>query len=224
MSAKVMADDIFNLEEADSDGSGYDSEEQQTTKKASKKASKTTVTKKKNTAVFGLDQAGGSGDEDDYSSQDENDDDEEDDKEDTTLTASKDSRFKLTDDNNEDGEEDASKRVRGAKKTKKVKPLTPEELEKFQAARDKTGIVYLSKIPPFMKPVKLRHLLGAFGELGRVYLAPEGKLFFQDHNELEQSLTQDADWAIYPNKLSEFSYSRIIRPKGGSASQKVWRQ
>ncbi|KAK3837881.1 MAG: hypothetical protein JOS17DRAFT_679966 [Linnemannia elongata] len=168
-----MADDIFNLEEADSDGSGYDSEEQQTTKKASKKASKTTVTKKKNTAVFGLDQAGGSGDEDDYSSQDENDDDEEDDKEDTTLTASKDSRFKLTDDNNEDGEEDASKRVRGAKKTKKVKPLTPEELEKFQAARDKTGIVYLSKIPPFMKPVKLRHLLGAFGELGRVYLAPE---------------------------------------------------
>ncbi|KAF9548730.1 RNA-binding ATPase activator esf2 [Mortierella hygrophila] len=175
MSAKVKADDIFNLEEADSDGSGYDSEEQQTTKKASsKKVIKTAATRKKSAAVFGLDQAGESDDEDDYSSQDENDDEEDNDKEDTTITASMDSRFKLTDDNNEDGEEeDSSKRVRGAKKTKKVKPLTLEELEKFQAVRDKTGIVYLSKIPPFMKPVKLRHLLGAFGELGRVYLAPE---------------------------------------------------
>ncbi|KAF9093733.1 RNA-binding ATPase activator esf2 [Mortierella sp. AD031] len=162
MSAKVKADDIFNLEEADSDdGSGYDSEEQPSTKKTSaKKVTKKTATKKKNTAVFGLDQAGSSDDEDDYSSQDEDAD--------TTITPSKDSRFQLSADG-----EDESKRVRGAKKTKKVKPLTPEELEKFQAARDKTGIVYLSKIPPFMKPVKLRHLLGKFGELGRVYLAPE---------------------------------------------------
>ncbi|KAF9153985.1 RNA-binding ATPase activator esf2 [Linnemannia schmuckeri] len=167
MSAKVKADDIFNLKEADSDGSGYDSEEQQSTMKASAKVTKTAATKKKNTAVFGLDQAAtNSDDEDDCSSQDE----------DNTITASMDSRFKHTDDNKGgkgEEEEDASKRVRGAKKTKKVKPLTPEELEKFQAARDKTGIVYLSKIPPFMKPVKLRHLLGAFGELGRVYLAPE---------------------------------------------------
>ncbi|KAK3841858.1 MAG: hypothetical protein J3R72DRAFT_482977 [Linnemannia gamsii] len=165
MSAKVKADDIFGLEEGDSDNSGYDSEEQESTKKASTKK----VTKK-NTAVFGLDQAGMSDDEDDYSSQD---DEEEDDEVDTPITASKDSRFQLLGEGGADEEEDASKRVRGAKKTKKVKPLTPEELEKFQAARDKTGIVYLSKIPPFMKPVKMRHLLGAFGELGRVYLAPE---------------------------------------------------
>ncbi|KAF9124102.1 RNA-binding ATPase activator esf2 [Mortierella sp. 14UC] len=166
MSAKVKADDIFGLEEADSDGSGYDSEEQSTKKASAKKVAKTT--KKKNTAVFGLDQAGMSDDEDGYSSQDE----EEEEDGDTTITASKDSRFQLSGEGGAD-EEDSTKRTRGAKKTKKVKPLTPEELEKFQAARDKTGIVYLSKIPPFMKPVKLRHLLGAFGELGRVYLAPE---------------------------------------------------
>lgn len=191
MSAKVKADDIFNLEEADSDNSGYDSDEQQPTKKASAKKVTKTATKKKNTAVFGLDQAANSDDDDDYSSQDEGDE-EDGDQEDTTITASMDSRFKLTDDN-DDGTEEASKRVRSAKKTKKVKPLTPEELEKFQAARDKTGIVYLSKIPPFMKPVKLRHLLGAFGELGRVYLAPEGMLFCQDHVELRLSWTPNAD-------------------------------
>ncbi|KAF9924562.1 Activator of basal transcription 1 [Linnemannia zychae] len=164
MSAKVKTDDIFGLEDADSDASGYDSDEQQTKVSSSKK-----MAKSKKAAVFGLDQAGDS-DEDDFSSQGE-DDDQEEENLDTEITASKDSRFQLSDDDNAK-EEDTSKRVR-TKKTKKVKPLTPEELEKFQAAREKTGIVYLSRIPPFMKPIKLRHLLGAFGELGRVYLAPE---------------------------------------------------
>ncbi|KAG2180182.1 hypothetical protein INT43_003971, partial [Umbelopsis isabellina] len=56
---------------------------------------------------------------------------------------------------------------------KKVKPLTPEELEKFQKEMNKTGVVYLSRIPPFMKPVKLKQLLSKYAEIGRVYLAPE---------------------------------------------------
>ena len=37
------------------------------------------------------------------------------------------------------------------------------------------GLVYLSNIPPFMKPHKVRHLLGQYGEVGRVYLQPEGE-------------------------------------------------
>lgn len=36
--------------------------------------------------------------------------------------------------------------------------------------------VYLSRIPPFMKPVKVRHLLERHAEVGRIYLAPEGAL------------------------------------------------
>lgn len=34
--------------------------------------------------------------------------------------------------------------------------------------------VYLSRIPPFMNPVKVRHLLEKHAEIGRIYLAPEG--------------------------------------------------
>ncbi|KAF9967477.1 Activator of basal transcription 1 [Mortierella alpina] len=172
MSAKVKAEDIFNLPEDDShsDASGYDSDEQQSSQLKSKKKNNTTSSKnsskKKSAVVFGLDQTE-SDDEDNYSSQDE--DDEQGELQDQAV-ATADSRFQL-DDEKEDNSKDA--RVRGAKKQKKVKPLTPEALEKFQAAREKTGIVYLSRIPPFMKPVKLRHLLGKFGELGRVYLAPE---------------------------------------------------
>jgi ESF2/ABP1 family protein len=58
-----------------------------------------------------------------------------------------------------------------------VKPLTPAKLAKFKKAQDNTGIIYLSSIPPFMKPSKIKHLLEQFGNIGRVYLAPEGKLF-----------------------------------------------
>ncbi|KAG0205856.1 RNA-binding ATPase activator esf2 [Mortierella sp. GBA30] len=175
MSAKVKAEDLFNLPEDDnSDASGYDSDEQQTPQLKSKKKSTTSASKnnvkKKNAVVFGLDD-----DEDMDSDASDDDDDnsqEEDEDETEERTASADSRFQLDDDKDQD-DESKGPRVRGAKKQKKVKPLTPEALEKFQKARERTGIVYLSRIPPFMKPVKLRHLLGKFGELGRVYLAPE---------------------------------------------------
>lgn len=63
------------------------------------------------------------------------------------------------------------KRVRTAKK---VKSLTPEELEKFEKARKKTGVCYLSRIPLFMKPSRVRSLLEKHGEIGRIYLVPEG--------------------------------------------------
>lgn len=37
----------------------------------------------------------------------------------------------------------------------------------------KRGVIYLSRIPPHMKPLKLRHLLEPYGEVLRIYLAPE---------------------------------------------------
>ena len=37
------------------------------------------------------------------------------------------------------------------------------------------GVVYLSRIPPFMRPRKVRHLLSQFGSIGRIYLQPEGR-------------------------------------------------
>ncbi|KAI9205682.1 uncharacterized protein BJ171DRAFT_501177 [Polychytrium aggregatum] len=53
------------------------------------------------------------------------------------------------------------------------KALTPAALAKFQAKVEKTGVCYLSRIPPFMKPIKVRQLLSQYGEIGRVYLVPE---------------------------------------------------
>lgn len=57
---------------------------------------------------------------------------------------------------------------------KVVKPLTPEDLARFRAAHERTGVIYISRIPPGMRPTKVRHLMSAYGEVGRVYLQPEG--------------------------------------------------
>lgn len=38
---------------------------------------------------------------------------------------------------------------------------------------DKTGILYLSRVPPYMPPHQVKYLLSKYGEVGRVYLAPE---------------------------------------------------
>jgi ESF2/ABP1 family protein len=57
--------------------------------------------------------------------------------------------------------------------SKVVKPLTPEALRAFKAAQEKAGVVYISRIPPGMRPTKVRHLMSQHGEIGRVYLQQE---------------------------------------------------
>ena len=58
--------------------------------------------------------------------------------------------------------------------SKIVKPLTLEGLAAFKAAQERAGVIYISRIPPGMRPAKVRHLMSAYGEVGRVYLQQEG--------------------------------------------------
>jgi len=51
--------------------------------------------------------------------------------------------------------------------------LGMDSLAAFEAAHARAGIVYLSRIPPAMRPSKVRHLMGGFGAIGRVYLQQE---------------------------------------------------
>lgn len=55
-----------------------------------------------------------------------------------------------------------------------VQPLSAEALAEFNAAQERAGVVYISRIPPGMRPTKVRHLMSAYGEVGRVYLQQEG--------------------------------------------------
>lgn len=71
----------------------------------------------------------------------------------------------------EGGEEEQKQK----EKEKKKKRKRDKSLQEGRAAvPGKRGVCYLSRIPPHLKPLKLRHLLSQFGEVLRIYLAPEG--------------------------------------------------
>ncbi|CAB4255442.1 similar to Saccharomyces cerevisiae YNR054C ESF2 Essential nucleolar protein involved in pre- 18S rRNA processing [Maudiozyma barnettii] len=40
-------------------------------------------------------------------------------------------------------------------------------------SKHKTGVIYLSSIPPYMKPARMRHILSRFGEVDRLFLKRE---------------------------------------------------
>ncbi|KAF5523625.1 Pre-rRNA-processing protein ESF2 [Colletotrichum aenigma] len=54
-----------------------------------------------------------------------------------------------------------------------TRPLTNKNLVQSEEAVKKSGVVYISRIPPFMKPQKLRSLLEPYGKINRIFLAPE---------------------------------------------------
>ncbi|AGO10574.1 AaceriABR121Cp [[Ashbya] aceris (nom. inval.)] len=48
-----------------------------------------------------------------------------------------------------------------------------KKLKASKKSHHKTGVVYLSKIPPYMKPAKMRQILSRFGDLDRLFLKRE---------------------------------------------------
>ncbi|KAI1099353.1 Pre-rRNA-processing protein ESF2 [Jackrogersella minutella] len=53
------------------------------------------------------------------------------------------------------------------------RPLTKKNLVATEAAVKRSGLIYLSRVPPFMKPSKLRSLLEPYGKINRIFLTPE---------------------------------------------------
>lgn len=57
------------------------------------------------------------------------------------------------------------------KKAKKLERI--QKLKKAKKSKHKTGVVYLSTIPPYMKPTKMRQILSRFGDIDRLFLRRE---------------------------------------------------
>eukprot|EP00877_Chromochloris_zofingiensis_P009867 jgi/Chrzof1/5133/Cz15g12190.t1 len=56
------------------------------------------------------------------------------------------------------------------------KLLSKKKLKRLKEKHERRGIIYVSRIPPHMKPQKLRQLLSQYGEVGRIYCTPEDPL------------------------------------------------
>ena len=63
---------------------------------------------------------------------------------------------------------------KGDKKALKLKARAKKLAAESEERHRKRGVCYLSRVPPHLKPLKLRHMLEQFGVILRVYLAPEG--------------------------------------------------
>jgi ESF2/ABP1 family protein len=84
---------------------------------------------------------------------------------------------------NEDGDEAPSehKLAKSAKPASRSVAELPDintnpfkkNLVTTEAAIKKSGVVYISRVPPFMKPTKVRSLLEPYGKINRIFLAPE---------------------------------------------------
>lgn len=59
-------------------------------------------------------------------------------------------------------------------------PLPAHLLPSKGRARGTPGLIYLSRIPPGMGPSQVKHLLSAYGEVGRVFLARSGAFSFAE--------------------------------------------
>ncbi|KAI1435398.1 Pre-rRNA-processing protein ESF2 [Xylaria sp. CBS 124048] len=84
------------------------------------------------------------------------------------------------------GEEEGEKEEKDQKQTSKEKsaskksdpkelsrPLTKKNLVATEKAVKRSGVIYISRIPPFMKPGAVRSIFERFGKINRVYLSPE---------------------------------------------------
>ncbi|KAH6614887.1 hypothetical protein C7974DRAFT_55627 [Boeremia exigua] len=51
--------------------------------------------------------------------------------------------------------------------------LSGKPIELKAPTKDKSGVIYISRVPPFMKPTVMRSLLIPYGPVGRIFLTPE---------------------------------------------------
>ena len=58
---------------------------------------------------------------------------------------------------------------------KLAKPLSAAALADFEKAQQQAGIIYIPRIPPGMRPAKVKHLMSGYGKVGRVFLQQEGE-------------------------------------------------
>lgn len=69
-------------------------------------------------------------------------------------------------------DEDTEKETKLGDKQKAIARIN-KKLNADRKLKHKTGVVYLSSIPPYMKPAKMRQILSRFGEVDRLFLKKE---------------------------------------------------
>ncbi|KAL4939295.1 hypothetical protein BDV06DRAFT_199210 [Aspergillus oleicola] len=114
-------------------------------------------------------------------------------------------------DDHEDGDEKsqgdqylevpASPSTSKSEKKKTSKPLDTDKL-KSKPKKNKTGVVYLSSLPPYLKPFALKSLLEArgFGPITKVFLSPEVRPSSAPKRRSNKRKTYSDGWVEFASK------------------------
>jgi ESF2/ABP1 family protein len=127
---------------------------------------------------------------------------------------------------------EAAQAVHAPERTKKArtvddlpsvsKPILRKNLVVTDAAIKKSGVVYLGKVPPYMKPNKLRLLLSPFGTINRLFLVPEDpevrKKRVRNHGNKKTCYTEG--WVEFTRKLDAKQACELLNGRniGGKKS------
>ena len=94
-------------------------------------------------------------------------------------------------------------------------------MKKFKKGKDRTGVVYISRIPPSMTPSNLRQHLSPFGNIGRVYLAPDDRKVAKISKKAKKATRPKSSftegWVEFLNKKDAKTAGEALngRPYGG---------
>ncbi|KAI0432058.1 hypothetical protein F5Y09DRAFT_340008 [Xylaria sp. FL1042] len=153
---------FLDIDESDDDASqGYDSEVEQPRKGASKRRK--------------LNEDDGT-DEDEPLSADERSGQEEKEEEEGKKVDNGygDNEQEETQDDREKSTKKDKSRSKGSSDISDIsRPLSKKNLVATEKAVKRSGVVYISRIPPFMKPGTVRSIFERFGKINRTYLTPE---------------------------------------------------
>ncbi|KAI8338347.1 hypothetical protein BC941DRAFT_350792 [Chlamydoabsidia padenii] len=156
--------------------------------------------------------------EDDDDEDDEDDDDDlEGDSNDEDVNDNSDQDSDLDSiqvEGNEDGNDNPLTETKKRKKTK-IKPMTPAEMEELELANKRSGVCYLSRVPPFMTPKKVRLLLSKYAELGKLYLAPEDPKITARRRKYSKNrrVNYTEGWVEFKDKKKAKSLSTFLNMK-----------
>lgn len=231
-------DPVFSDNEQD-DEPGYDSEAAEETKGR---------TMKKRRMDASREFLGSDDDDDD----DDNEDGEESDDEDAKLSRAKgqgkSSKGRLSrnnddgDDEDEEDEEDNEENdtrgdqyldttIQKAAESKQIKPLKPKPLDKTKPPKkNKTGVIYFSSLPPYLRPFALKSMLEArgFSPITRVFLTPETPSSGAPRRRSNKRKTYSDGWVEFASKKTAkicaetLNASVVGGKKGGWYHDDVW--
>ena len=110
--------------------------------------------------------------------------------------------------------------------TERKLPREPKEKKR----KRKTGVVYLSRIPPFMKPPTVRQLLSPYGTITRLFLTPEPQAHYlarkKNHGNKKRSFLDG--WVEFGSKKHAKACAETINgelvggKKGGWYHDDIW--